>query len=333
MAQDDPRGGPRPTVSLADALVSLAALAPRDAAAREGILDLLGLRRAAVPDTSAPAQPMEPVPTPAPTAPGTVVSAPQGAVVRGPDRPAEPLPATLVRAARAAPARPDWLLPASGEPLPRASASTASAAPAPIFAPLQARGIYTAALSTWVREGDPDVTLAIRERGAGRPLRAIPLVPRRTLRRGVQLLLDDGPAMAPFVADVRRLDESLAALFGDGQIERLFFWRCPTRGVRAGLRSRSRPWRPPPRGVPVLVASEFGIALAADEDAAPPAEWLRFAREVKAEGHRVVGLVPFAPERWPADLADAVTFVHWSEQTIAGAVHRATREAQREAAR
>jgi hypothetical protein len=333
MAQEDPRDGPRPTVSLADALLALAALAPRDAAAREAVLDLLGLRRAAAPDRSDQAPPVEPVPAPAPTAPGTAVSAPQGAFVRGPDRPAEPVLATLVRAARTAPARPDWLLPASAETLARASASTASAAPPPIFAPLQARGIYTAALSTWVREGEPDVALAIGECCAGRPLRAIPLVPRRTLRRGVQLLLDDGPAMAPFVADVRRLDESLAALFGDGQIERLFFARCPTRGVRAGLRTRSRTWRPPPRGVPVLVASEFGIAEAPDDDAAASAEWLRFAGDVKAEGHRVVGLVPFAADRWPAALADAVTFVHWSEQTIAGAVHRATREAQREAAR
>lgn len=324
----------RPPISLGDALVALAELAPRDEVTRDDVLRQLGLavpRAAAATEVAGRSVPLPPPPTPAASglagAAGTVLPPPNPPAA---GRPA-PLPATLVPSGTTTAVRPSWL-PSGGETLAPASVAVAAVAPPPILAPLQARGIYTAALATWVREGDPDIEAAVRERSAGRPLRAIPRAPLRTLRRGVQVLLDVGPSMAPYAADVRHLDASLAALFGDGQIERLFFARCPTRLVRAGPRATRRPWRAPSRGVPLLVVSDFGIAGPGhDDDAAPPAEWRRFADDVRAEGHRVVGLVPFASARWPPPVATAVTLVHWSEQTIAAAVHRAVREAQRHA--
>jgi hypothetical protein len=240
------------------------------------------------------------------------------------------LPATLGRVQRPAPSRPAWLPSAAGPRLARAGEAGPVPPPPPIFAPLRARAIYTSALSTWVQEGELDVDRAVAERAAGRPLASIPRAPLPTLRRGVQLLLDLGPAMAPFLADVRRLEDELGALFAGGQVQRLYFSRCPTRRVRETKRSPRRPWRAPPRGTPVLVASDFGIVGGSqDDEAAPVAEWARFVQDVRAEGHRLVGLVPFGPARWPEALAEGMTFVHWSEHTIAASVHRAVREAQR----
>jgi hypothetical protein len=322
----------RAPVSLRDALIAMAELAPRDEATRGDLLRLLGLAGPRAGETAVAATAPERTPPPPP--PGDRATAPSPAP-RPSSAPApvrsEAVPATLVKSGTTTtPARPPWLAVPTREVLARASAAATAPPPPPILAPLEARGIYTAALATWVREGDPDAGAAIRERAAGRPFREIPRIPLRTLRRGVQLLLDVGPSMAPFVSDVSALERSLALLFGDGQIERLFFARCPTRQVRSGRRAPRRTWRAPARGVPLLVVSDFGIVRPSqDGDAATPAEWRRFADAVRAEGHRIVGLVPFAPARWPSAVAEAVTLVHWSEHTIAGAVHRAVRESQR----
>jgi hypothetical protein len=321
----------RAPVSLRDALIAMAELAPRDEATRDDLLRLLGLAGPRPGETAVAAPGPERTPPPAPPGAGATAPspAPRPSSAPAPVR-SEAVPATLVKSGTTTPVRPSWLAASTRDVLARASAAATAPPPPPILAPVEARGIYTAALATWVREGDPDAGAAIRERAAGRPFREIPRTPLRTLRRGVQLLLDVGPSMAPFVSDVSSLERSLALLFGDGQIERLFFARCPTRQVRSGRRAPRRTWRAPSRGVPLLVVSDFGIVRPSqDDEAATPAEWRRFADAVRAEGHRIVGLVPFAPARWPPAVTEAVTLVHWSEHTIAGAVHRAVRESQR----
>jgi hypothetical protein len=329
----DPREllpGARAPVSLADGFDAMGALAPTDQAARDEILELLGLPKrppAAAADVSPVPEPA-PVPKP-PAVPPSPLGPPSGVTTPAPAQgPASPVPATMGPPTRQATDPRAWR-PAPGPTLPRAREALPAPPPPPIFAALRARGIYTATLSTWVREGDLDVEGAIAERASGQPLAAIPRLPLPTLRRGVQLLLDLGPAMAPFLADVRHLEVELATLFGEGQIQRLYFSRCPTRKVREEQRAPRKAWQAPPRGVPVLVASEFGIAGGtADEEAASVAEWARFVQDVRAEGHRLVGLVPFGPARWPPALAESMTFVHWSEHTTAASVHRAVREAQ-----
>jgi hypothetical protein len=220
---------------------------------------------------------------------------------------------------------------ADGKLLPRAREAGAPApVPDAIFAALEVRDIFTAALSSWVDEGTLDVVHAVRELAAVRPLQTIPRLPRRTLRRGAQLLLDRSASIAPFAADVRSLEGELRCLLGSGQLERLFFSRCPLRGVRDGMRGHRRSWRPPPRGVPLLIASDFGLSGdPLDDDRASAAEWRRFALEARGDDRVCVGLVPFARERWPATLTDLITFVHWSEHTVALAVDRALRDAKR----
>jgi hypothetical protein len=52
---------------------------------------------------------------------------------------------------------------------------------------------------------------------------------------------------------------------------------------------------------------------------------------VRAAGCHPVGLVPYAPSRWPPALTRLLTFVHWSERTTARQVMRALRETRRTA--
>jgi hypothetical protein len=318
---------PRAPVSLRDGIVAIAELNPADAATEDAILDLLGLarRRPAAPPKPRIEQRADDIPLvnrdtlpPLPLGPTATVLPPS----------AQPLPAQVQRKPGVASPQPAWAMP--GPALPRAR-EAGKPAPLPgILPPLEGRGIYTAALSTRVDEGEPDLDRAVNELANYRPLRELPRLPLRTLRRGVQVLLDTGPSMAPYAADVHGLADDLATLLSGSQMELWYFMRCPARGVREGLRSRGRAWPVPPRGMPVLAVSDFGIAdNLDDEEAATIAEWRRFAADVRAEGHLLIGLVPFSPGRWPEALAEEITLIHWSERTIAASVDRAVREAQR----
>jgi hypothetical protein len=319
---------PRAPVSLRDGIVAIAELNPVDAEAENAILDLLGLARPSpvVPPKPPVDQPRVDIPLvkrdppPLPPLGPTATTQPPSA---------EPLPARIEPKPPVPSPQPAWATP--GPALPRAREAGKPVAPLPgILAPLEGRGIYTAALSTRVDEGEPDLDRAVEELANYRPLRELPRLPLRTLRRGVQVLLDTGPSMAPYAADVHGLADELATLLSGSQMERWYFMRCPTRGVREGLRARGRAWPVPPRGMPVLAVSDFGIAdNLDDEEAATIAEWRRFAADVRAEGHLLIGLVPFSPGRWPEALAEEITLIHWSERTIAASVDRAVRDAER----
>jgi hypothetical protein len=206
--------------------------------------------------------------------------------------------------------------PAEGVPAPRME---------PLFAPPQRRGILAAALATQVEEGPLDVAEILAHLSALRPLRRIPRRPVPTLRRGVQLLVDHSPAMAPYAADAEALAREMAEVAGAPGMQVLAFSGSPTRGVFSAL-GEVEAWRPPPRGTPVAVVSELGIGgpLVGGERGTRR-EWLEVARRARVAGCPVVALVPFGPRRWDPALARAMTLVHWDRPTTAGAVRRALR--------
>jgi hypothetical protein len=202
--------------------------------------------------------------------------------------------------------------------------------PDPLFGRVQRRGILSAALATPAPEGELDVDEAVATLARLEPLRRMPrrLVP--TMRRGVQLLLDIGAGMLPFLEDQRSLASALDDILSDECLEVLYFAACPSRGVGAGARDEWRAWRPPPAGTPVLVVTDLGIGgPRLDDDRAGVAEWLGFAHVAASEGHRLLCLVPCQATRWPAALARAMTLIHWSERTTVAPVRRAVREGRR----
>jgi hypothetical protein len=327
-------GRGRAPISLGDAIAAVRDLAPQDDAAREAVRALLGFERtndgligeaadqpAKVRFASEPPGQLEPANALAATTAQSVISK----LAKRPT--AVPIPSQLTTWQMAL-TTPLWLQ-QTGNALAQARRVDLPP-PAPIFALNEQRGIYVAALSTWVEEGDVDTDTAVRILAEGRSLTTVPRVPMRTLRRGVQLLIDRGPGMEPFAADAQGLERSVGRLMGANEVERFYFHRCPRRGVRETATSPRIAWRPPPRDMPLLVVSDFGIATEeVDADIASIDEWIRFAREVRGEGHALVGLLPFEPSRWPSALVEAITLVQWSERTSAGTVASAVRVAHR----
>lgn len=200
--------------------------------------------------------------------------------------------------------------------------------PPPLFDRLRQRSILSSALATQVDEGDLDLQRIVATVSVGQPLARLLRMPLPTLRRGVQLLLDVGPAMDPYAADQRGLVKALDDLLADDRLALWFFSRCPGRRVWSEPGSTPCAWRPPAHGAPVIVLSDLGIGgPLLDRERPGASEWLGFARRVREAGHALVGLVPYEATRWPRRLQLAMVLIHWSERTTVGTVRRALRDA------
>jgi len=321
----------RPVISAGDALRAVAALGPGDEETLQAIVRMLGLdvdgtvATRAAPSIGAWKQ----------SVPKTVSTAPIQPPSRSPGRSVVSSPPSIIASrirhvrSGSAPTLPGWLrepgdvlgtAPLEGEPPPKR----------PLFDRLARRGILAAALATLVPEGDLDLDEIVAIVGQGRALRRLPRLPTPTLRAGAQLLLDVSSGMDPFLEDQQHIVDALDDILTDDRLEVLYFAGCPGRGVGKGARDDWTAWTAPPRGVPVVVLTDLGIGgPILDDDRAASAEWLRFAHHVHAEGHPLIGLVPYEVSRWPAALAREMVLIHWSERTTVGAVRRTMRHAWR----
>jgi hypothetical protein len=321
----------RGQISLGDALRAAHALEP-DAAAADALLRMLGLDRevlryetpalgvwkasstASVLSTQrqSTAPPRAWQPAPAPVAPVAE------------DEPSRS--SRLVRTVRAGSqaVAPAWAL---AGPALEPEVALPTPPPPPLFGRVQRRGLLSAALATPAPAGAVDVDAAVEVLAEFRPLRRLPRRRVPTLRRGVQLLLDAGAGMLPFLQDQQSLVRALDDILADDRLEIRYFAGSPLRGAGQGDRDEWRAWAPPPAGTPVLIVTDLGLGgERLDEDRAGAGEWLAFAHAAAAAGHRPIALVPYEATRWPGSLQRAMTMIHWSERTTVAAVRRALRE-------
>jgi hypothetical protein len=322
----------RSVIALGDALRAVAALDPRDAEALGATMQMLGLTLGAEIRTRAAPS----IGAWKPSATQTVSIAPIPAPVREPprstvtsDRPAIASRIRQVRKGTGTTAPPAWL-DEPGEVLDTAPAIGPPPRKRALFDRVSRRGILSAAVATLVPEGDLDLDAILETVGQRRSLQRLPRLPMPTLRSGAQVLLDLSAGMDPFLEDQRQIIDALDDILANDRLDVRYFAGCPGRGVGTGARDEWIPWTPPARGVPVVVLTDLGIGgPVMDEDRATPAEWLRFAHRVQAEGHALIALVPYEASRWPAAVARDIVLIHWSERTTVGAVRRTMRHAWR----
>jgi hypothetical protein len=236
----------------------------------------------------------------------------------------------------------------SAAALPPAASASPPPEPDPLFAPTQRRAILTAAITTFVGEGRLDIPTIVRATVSQRPLPRLPRLLRGTVRRGVQVLVDRSSAMVPFWRDEDQIVGQLRSLLGRGRLEVLTFRGFPlaiedpadvvrndedqtplddtVEDPQADAPSALPRWRPPRRGTPVLIVSDFAIGASVDdEDWVPVSRWFRFAEDLRGLGCSVVGLIPYGRSRWPSGLSRRISCIAWSERTTAGTVRRTIR--------
>jgi hypothetical protein len=216
-------------------------------------------------------------------------------------------------------AQPGTVAPGSAELLPPEPAQRSAALPLlPLLATRVTSGILTASIATDAGDGIPDVDALVELVAQRRFDQGIPRIVRASLFRGVQLLLDRSPAMAPFARDVTELARLVRSVVGHN-VEEISFSGSPHDRLPHGEASYALP-RP---GTPVLALSDLGIAQPPGylrPDAAMT--WRPLAELLLRRGSQLVVFVPYPPPRWPA-LGDCVRMIPWDTTTSPADVTRA----------
>jgi hypothetical protein len=314
-------------VNLADLARSFHLLQPEDFETERRIADLLGFEALpiALPSVGAPGPKPEPVqPTPSPT--------PAVESVSPPPRPA-PLPSQVgpkevkTRVALSfnlskpesveLPETPNW---ARIKPSGQLQQPAAMPAPAALFLPTWARTTFVRTLSTSVLEGRLDILRLVDLVARLEVPTELPRLPWATMRRGVQVLIDDGKSMAPFRQDQYALLAELEKLAGSSAFFEAYLFRgTPKRWARTWMTPRDvessgeiETYVLPPPGTPILALTDLGIgALVAGEPYVPPKEWAVLAQQCRAAGNRLIAYVPYGPGRWPESLRSEMELIHW----------------------
>jgi hypothetical protein len=321
-----------PAISLADAVRVLTRLRAGSEAV-DAILALLQL--AAVP--AAPAAPG--VPPPVPPLPGPEIglppAPPPGATptarevlrTRPPEPAAQPaadLP--IVERDTAESAAPPRRLPTLAEVL--ADRPTRPARePTTLLPPGRQRAILSALCSGPAATGAIDVDELVERIAAREPIRTLPQTVVATTRRGVQVLVDYGEGMRPFVADQQEVVRALERLAGPDGFDVLRFAVSPLDppGAGRGPRWTWRPYRPPLAGQPVVVLSDLGACARYTHRAGIQARWQRFAGLLCEAGSQVVALAPIPVQRYPSALRQVLPILTWDRTTTAAEAVRAAR--------
>ena len=133
-------------------------------------------------------------------------------------------------------------------------------------------------------DGDLDLEVVVDRIARGEPVRHLPRTARATNRRGVQVLLDFGDGMRPFVQDQDEACAALERIAGPDGFEVLRFAGTPLDdpGAGPGPVWTWRPYAPPAGHRPVLVLSDLGAGADPLERPALQLRWTRFARLVRA---------------------------------------------------
>lgn len=194
----------------------------------------------------------------------------------------------------------------------------------PLFRTQTTRAILSTALATEREEGDVDLDRVLWHATHLKPLKTLPRQPVSTLRFGIQLLVDRGPGMTPYLGDQDLLIEELRKVAGKDRVQTLFFDKCPSRGCGSGGRATWRQaYEPPGPGTPAVLLTDLGIASKRQPGVGVGAlEWLGFAKRVRGAQCPVLAIVPYAKERCPAELLEHISVLPWGRSTTVSRVRQ-----------
>lgn len=203
---------------------------------------------------------------------------------------------------------------------PGAGEDLAEEIPEPLFRARHSRSIITALVRRSVRSHVLDIVTLIRIVTKGQVVTRIPFAPRFSTERGVQVLLDSGPSMRPFLLDARTLIDQVERAIGRSRIETYYFQEEPGKAARGRLSRRvAHSWSKRGRGV--LVVTDFGLGLNGflDPLRIEPV-WRRFLGEARSNGSQVIALAPRKAAEYPDWLRRMLSVVTWDRSTSAASI-------------
>lgn len=204
-------------------------------------------------------------------------------------------------------------------PPPDRSRRTARLPHESLLAPRSASSVLHRALSRKVDEGELDIPAIIGRLSRGLPVGRLPRRPVRTLRFGVQMLVDLGTGMEPFSRDAQQVVQQVRATAGHEHTEVVYFDHSPMRSAGPGPRWTWGDYPPPAPGTRVFILSDLGMGgPRLDPRRSTRAEWEHLVRLLKHSQCTAVAFVPFPKSRWPAWATKLLPLAPWDRQTTAG---------------
>jgi hypothetical protein len=314
---------------LADVIVAFSKLEPDpdDHQGREIIARLLGMawtpeiQRPPEKDSSSPVVPAADDRSAEPARPRSPVSEEtQAPPLENAER---PLPFRIRSSAPQERKRPSWLEQVEVFPKPE-ERTAATPLTEPLLQPDWIRGILSGALSVSRLDGAIDIPTLIERICRGNAVENLPRLRWATLARGVQVWIDRGEGMTPFVDDQKWLEHRIRHVAGSHAVEVIYFSSSPIRKAGKGSRLTWKPFRelPPPRtGTTIVALTDLGIPEARlRERQAQPEEWIEFSRHFQNLGCPVVAFVPYPKARWPEELLKHIVVIPWDRKTSASRI-------------
>jgi len=193
-----------------------------------------------------------------------------------------------------------------------------------LFAPRSTAAILQSLVSRIVEGGDIDTDTLIEIIADGRPIDRLPRRQTRTLRFGVELLVDLSEGMQPFRRDQVEIVESVRRLAGREQTKVAYFADAPLRGAGSGVAWTWEAYRPPNPKTRLIVLSDLGIGgPPLSPRTALPEEWLQFVEQVQQHDCDVIAVVPYPRHRWPAAISSVLPILQWDRVTTTGVAFQA----------
>ena len=150
-----------------------------------------------------------------------------------------------------------------------------------------------------------------RWRAAG-PCAGFPGSPGNLIAPFVEILLDVGDSMMPYVQDQRELVSAVQTVVGAGSVRPLKFMGSPLRGAGTDEDETWPDYSFPPPGVHLLLLTDFGIGRPPVSHVQVNAqEWRRFADELRRRKVGCTAFVPYPQSRWPVKITRYFRTVEW----------------------
>lgn len=187
----------------------------------------------------------------------------------------------------------------------------------PLLPPSSEAATLHALLSRIVHEGPIDFERLLDLVADNAFVTDLPRRPVRTLRFGVQVLVDLGEGMQPFLRDEMEILDRVAAIAGRHSCEVRYFTDCPLRRCGEGAGWTWKPYRPPARGAKVLVLSDFGqhVDSGGSSSSRLRRDWHATVDLMRRNGCLPVALAPVPSGRFPSWLTSLMPVLSWDRTT------------------
>ena len=194
-----------------------------------------------------------------------------------------------------------------------------------LFKPPWQNGLIVETLSEYLPIGEIDLDRLIDDAASMRPIENIPRLPMRVLWGRLEVLVDIGKGMEPFVEDRGLLVRRIGDIVGEHSLTVRKFRGCPLHGAGTGPVSRwKKPFKPSDEVAVLLVVSDFAVS-----DSGMPSssvdDWRQFVELVLASDCRLIGLSPYSNDRIAPALTRVFPIVQWDRSTTVGEVRRLKR--------